>query len=281
MTIHIGNGPVTWGVWSDDGASPTTWPRFLDEVAEAGYEGIELGPFGFLPTEVAALQAAVAARELTVVGGTVAAQFASGAEWPRIERQLDTFGPLLEGVGASYLCLIPQPSEAHQNGGRQTMVDALQRSARIARERYDLATIVHADLHSDVFAEPDIEALLAASDPGLLDYCLDVGLHACGGGDPVAFLRTHHARIPTLHLTNIDRAVARRLRSAHIPFDEAVAMGLFDEPADGAVDYAALATVLADVGFAGWAIAEHPSTFAEPLPPAKRAREYLQQIGIG
>ncbi len=105
MTIHIGNGPVTWGVWSDDGASRTTWSRFLDEVAEAGYEGIELGPFGYLPTEVAALQAAVAARDLVVVGGTLAARFGRDAEWPVIARQLDAFGPLLQGVGASYLCL--------------------------------------------------------------------------------------------------------------------------------------------------------------------------------
>ncbi len=161
------------------------------------------------------------------------------------------------------------------------MVDALRRTAEIASERYDLASIVHADLHSDIFAEPDIEAWLAASEPELPDYCLDVGLHACGGGDPVAFMRTHHARIPAIHLTNIDGAVAERVRAERIPFDEAVARNLFREPGEGAVDYAALRGVLAEVGFAGWAIAEHPSTFAEPLPPAKRAREYLRQIGIG
>ena len=275
MTIRIGNGPVTWGVWSADGAPRTPWARFLDEVAEAGYEAIELGPFGYLPTDLPTLEAALAARKLTVVGGMLAARFGADDNWPAIEGQLHALGPLLEGLGARYLCLIPQ------NGGGQPMIDAMHRTAEIARRRYDLATTVHAELHSEVYAEPDIEAFIEASDPALLDYCLDVGLHASGGGDPVAFMRIHHARIPYLHLTNIDGAVAARVRARRVPFDDAVAMHLFREPGEGAVDYAALRAVLDETGYAGWAIAEHPSTFAEPLPPAKRARKYLRQIGIG
>lgn len=278
MTIRIGNGPVTWGVWSADGMARTPWARFLDEVAEAGYEAIELGLLGYLPSDVPTLDAAVAVRNLTVVGGTLAGRFGSAADWPAIEDQLLALGPLLQGVGAEYLCLIPQQ---HHDGDWQAMVEALQRTAEVARTRYGLATIVHAELHSEVFAEARIEALLEASEPGLLDYCLDVGLHACGGGDPVAFMHTHHARIPTLHLTNTDSAVAERVRSQRVPFDEAVGLGLFREPGDGAVDYPALAAVLTEVGYEGWAIAEQPSTFAEPLPAAKRAREYLRHIGIG
>ena len=278
MTIRIGNGPVTWGVFSAEGTPLTPWARFLDEVAEAGYDAIELGPLGYLPTDLPMLERELAARGLGVAGGTLAAGFGSGKEWPAIEDQLHALGPLLKGAGAQYLCLIPQ---SHEGGDRQAMVDALHDTAKIARERYDLATVVHAELHSEVFAEPGIEALLEASEPGLLDYCLDVGMHACGGGDPVAFLRSHHARIPTLHLTNIDGEVAARVRTERLPFDEAVRMDLFREPGDGAVDYVELRAALAEVGYAGWAIAEHPSTFAEPLPPAKRAREYFRHIGIG
>ncbi len=38
--------------------------------------------------------------------------------------------------------------------------------------------------------------------------CLDTGHHAYRGGDPVAFFRRHHARIPYLHLKSVDRAEA-------------------------------------------------------------------------
>ncbi|MGH7419191.1 MAG: xylose isomerase, partial [Candidatus Rokuibacteriota bacterium] len=43
----------------------------MDEIRAAGFEGTELGPWGFLPTEVAALGAAVSARDLAMAGAFV------------------------------------------------------------------------------------------------------------------------------------------------------------------------------------------------------------------
>jgi inosose dehydratase len=41
--IRLGTAPDSWGVWFADDPAQTPWSRFLDEVAEAGYEWIELG----------------------------------------------------------------------------------------------------------------------------------------------------------------------------------------------------------------------------------------------
>ena len=51
MHLTIGSAPDSWGVWFGDDARQTPWHRFLDEIAEAGYEWMELGPFGYLPTD--------------------------------------------------------------------------------------------------------------------------------------------------------------------------------------------------------------------------------------
>ena len=45
----------SWGVWFADDPLQTPWERFLDEVAEVGYEWLELGPYGYLPTDPARL----------------------------------------------------------------------------------------------------------------------------------------------------------------------------------------------------------------------------------
>jgi len=51
MTILIGNAPCSWGVeFANDERNPA-WTRVLDECAEAGYRGIELGPVGFMPED--------------------------------------------------------------------------------------------------------------------------------------------------------------------------------------------------------------------------------------
>ena len=47
--IKIGNAPCSWGVeFADDPRNPA-WRKVLQENAEAGYKGIELGPVGFMP----------------------------------------------------------------------------------------------------------------------------------------------------------------------------------------------------------------------------------------
>jgi sugar phosphate isomerase/epimerase len=46
--IKIGNAPCSWGVeFADDPRNPS-WRKVLQENAEAGFTGIELGPVGFM-----------------------------------------------------------------------------------------------------------------------------------------------------------------------------------------------------------------------------------------
>lgn len=56
MKVRVGSCPVSWGVWfpSDDKQIP--WQRFLDELVEAGFEATELGPYGYLPTDIPTLK---------------------------------------------------------------------------------------------------------------------------------------------------------------------------------------------------------------------------------
>ena len=53
--IRVGSAPDSWGVWFPDDPQQVPWERFLDEVSEAGYSWIELGPYGYLPTDPAKL----------------------------------------------------------------------------------------------------------------------------------------------------------------------------------------------------------------------------------
>ena len=50
MKVNVGSSPDSWGVIFPSDPKQTPWQRFLDEVAEAEYEWIELGPFGYLPS---------------------------------------------------------------------------------------------------------------------------------------------------------------------------------------------------------------------------------------
>ena len=68
MNLRIGTAPDSWGVWFGEDPHQTPASRFLDEVVEAGYEWIELGPYGSLPTDPSVLKRALQQRNLRVSG---------------------------------------------------------------------------------------------------------------------------------------------------------------------------------------------------------------------
>ena len=69
--LRLGSCPDSWGVWFADDPTQTPWHRFLDELAEAGYRWLELGPYGYLPTDPARLRDEVERRGLSVSGQAV------------------------------------------------------------------------------------------------------------------------------------------------------------------------------------------------------------------
>ncbi|CAM5248245.1 TIM barrel protein OS=Streptomyces chartreusis OX=1969 GN=HUT05_42030 PE=4 SV=1 [Streptomyces chartreusis] len=68
--LCLGSAPDSWGVWFPEDDRQVPYTRFLDELAEAGYEWLELGPYGYLPTDPRQLREELDARGLKVSGGT-------------------------------------------------------------------------------------------------------------------------------------------------------------------------------------------------------------------
>ena len=62
--IRVGTAPDSWGVWFPDDSRQTPYTRFLDEVVASGYTWIELGPYGYLPTDPEQLRDELGSRGL-------------------------------------------------------------------------------------------------------------------------------------------------------------------------------------------------------------------------
>jgi inosose dehydratase len=282
-------------VWFPNDSRQIPWSRCLDEIVEAGYEWTELGPYGYLPTDITLLASELGRRGLKVTGTFARADLADPAQWPELERQVLGAGELLTALGAKFLVLIdgsytdeftgrPRAASHLDAGGWQRLVDTAHRVADIARARFGLRTVYHPHAETHVEYEYQVEMLMEHTDPARLEFCLDTGHHAYRGGDPVRLMRKYHQRIPYLHIKSVDPEIQRKVQAEAISFSEAVGMGMFCDLDRGAVDFAAFRDVLRDVNYAGWAIVEqdmYPAPFDKPLPIAKRNREYLKAIGIG
>jgi inosose dehydratase len=295
MDIKIGSAPDSWGVWFPNDPKQTPWQRFLDEIAQAGYEWTELGPYGYLPTDLPTLRTELDRRGLKVCGGCVISHLEKASAWPELERQVLGSGELLAALGAPFLVLIDD-TYSDLFTGKQTrplrledsawkrLIDTTHRVADLAGERFGLKLVFHPHAETHVEYEDQIEALLEQTDPERVSLCLDTGHHAYRGGDPVAFFRRHHPRIHYLHLKSVDPQLQKRVEAERIPFAIAVGMDMFCEPSKGAVDFPAFRDALREVNYNGWAIVEqdmYPAPFDKPLPIAKRTRAYLREVGIG
>ena len=87
--LCLGSAPDSWGVWFPQDEQQVSYTRFLDELAQAGYQWLELGPYGYLPTDPQRLRDELDARGLQVSGGTAfGALQASAFMLDRITKEL-------------------------------------------------------------------------------------------------------------------------------------------------------------------------------------------------
>jgi len=295
LNMQIGSAPDSWGVWFPSDPKQTPWDRFLNEVAQAGYSWIEVGPPGYLPNDPKVLLPELHRRGLKVTTGFVMHHFEDPADWPVIEKEVNSVGTQMNALGGKFLLLIDdtytnlftgepiRPDRLNADEWKR-MIDAVHRAAKLALDRFGLKTVFHPHAQTHVEYEDQIEAFLDDTDPQYVNLCLDTGHHAYCGGDPVSFMRKHHARIPYLHLKSVDGDLQKKVQKEGIPFAKAVAMDVFCELSKGAVDFAAFRDVLQNIQYQGWGIVEqdmYPAPFDKPLPINSRIRAYLKEIGMG
>src|ERR671930_2487315 len=79
--LRLGSCPDSWGVWFADDPRQTPWQRFLDELSGVGYRWLELGPYGYLPTDPAQLTDELEKRNLRVSGQAVGAPLHDSSQW--------------------------------------------------------------------------------------------------------------------------------------------------------------------------------------------------------
>jgi sugar phosphate isomerase/epimerase len=94
-------------VWFPEDEHQVPYTRFLDELAEAGYHWLELGPFGYLPTDPRQLADELGTRDLQVSGGTTFGALHRPHEWDDMVATTRKVAELTAAAGAHHLVFIP------------------------------------------------------------------------------------------------------------------------------------------------------------------------------
>jgi inosose dehydratase len=275
-------------LWANDDLPDLTPPMdplaILDEMARLGYRGGQLGPS--FPRG-SALRTALDARDLRIAEVYVALPCTLDGPAPdamAIGRaalvDLDAAdGDVLvvalhlsaDRVGHAARAQAPGVPALTDAGmtALAAVVDEIGEAARpLGRQ---VAFHHHAGTYIETPAE--LDRLLAAMDPELVGLCLDVGHYTLAGGDPVDAIERYGSRIRHVHLKDVDRDVATRMRRGEIAgFLEGLQHRVFTELGRGELDLPRVLGALGDCGYAGWLIAEQDTTWRPPSESAAISR---------
>lgn len=288
--LRIGTAPDSWGVWHAEDPGQVPWERFLDEVVESGYEWIELGPYGYLPTDPHQLEDELGKRGLKLSAGTVFTGFHKGEEqWQRAWDQALAVAGLASKLGAEHLVVIPDLWRSDVTGENlepRTLTDEQwgklaaghDRLGKALLEEFGMKQQFHSHADSHIGTTREVLRFLDETDPRYTNLCLDTGHFAYYGGDNVKLIEERPERIGYLHLKQVDPTLLFDVLKNDTSFVDAVADGIMIEPPNGVPDLAPVIEAVAKIDPDIFAIVEQDMYGCDvdrPFPIAKRTREHI------
>ncbi|MGP3954765.1 TIM barrel protein [Nonomuraea sp. 3N208] len=298
MRVSVANAPVSFGVFElSDAPPPLSADEMVRALSDAGYEGIDSGPIGYLGTG-SELADRLAESGLSLAGGWVdlrygdAEAFARGL--PALEAALDVFAaapPAPEGFRPRpTLACSGSPERFARPGGSVPGLPAAEWPAYAARVQEAVnrcrdrgfEPAFHHHLGTYVETSEDVERLLELTDVRL---CLDTGHLLLAGGDPVAALRAWAGRVEHVHIKDGDTKILAQTLADGADLRELMGRGGFASLGEGELDLPAVVRTLGEIGYAGWIVIEQDTlpgrrTVAQNIADQAANRRKLKELGL-
>lgn len=307
LPVTVTCAPCCWGV--DDVKNPhlPPWEKVLDEAAQAGFGGLELGPYGYMPLDVDRVGAALQERGLSIVAGTIFDDLVHPANRENLLRQTREICAFITALPAPprhagqrypapYLTVMDWGHDARDfaagHSDRATRLSAtdwmgmmanIRAIAICARDEFGVRATIHPHAGGHIEFSDELERLAADVGPEIAGLCLDTGHLAYAGMDPVATLRCYADRLDYIHFKDIDPLVFSRVMGERIRFFDACAEGVMCPIGRGNIDYPAVRRLLAEIGYAGYITIEQerdPRNAGGTLADLAASRAYLAQTGF-
>jgi len=305
--ITVTCAPCCWGI--DDVKNPhlPAWERVFDEAAQAGFGGLELGPYGYMPLDVARVSDALNKRGLKIVAGTIFDNLVAPSNRENLLRQTDEICALIAALPkpeshggqrheAPYLTVMDWGHEARDYAAGHSdravrletqawrgMVGTIGAIAELARDKYGVRAVIHPHAGGHIEFADEIERIVSDVPAEVAGLCLDTGHTAYAGMDPVATLRRYWDRLDYIHFKDIDPKVFDEVMGERIRFFDACAKGVMCPIGSGNINYAGIRALLTELGYGGYITIEQerdPRNTGSILDDLAASRSFLARTGF-
>ena len=305
MNLQVGNAPCSWGTLEFEGVKgeQIRYSTMLDELAETGYTGTELGDWGYMPTEPGVLRAELERRGLVMLGAFVpvalkyegehAGGIAAAIRTARLLAAVASTPPpyvvLADNNGSDPVRTrmagrVP-PGAGLSASEWSVFASGANRLARTVFEETGIRTVFHHHCAGYVETAEEISRFLELTDPGRIGLVFDTGHYVYGSGeeDVIEAMNRYAERIWYVHFKDCDPKVAARARAEEWDYFMALRHGVFCELGKGAVDFQGVLRWLAARRYDGYVLVEQDVLpgMGTPRESALRNRNYLRSIESG
>ncbi|VAW13671.1 Inosose dehydratase [hydrothermal vent metagenome] len=298
--IQIANAPCSWGALEFElEGKQVGYAQVLSEMVETGYEGTELGDWGFMPSNPGELKGVLNEKGLQLVGAFVPVSLADEeAHGKGVGLALKTAGLMFEaGFKTAFIVLADENGsvdERTKNAGRikpgmgltetrwEVFAEGAERVAKAVKNKYGMRTVFHHHCGGYVETPQEVAKLMELTDPSLLGLCLDMGHYAFGGGNPVEALEKYYNRIWHVHFKDYDPNVGQAAVKMSYDYFRSVEEGVFCELGKGDVDFQSIVNILNEKGYKGWIVVEQDVLpgMGSPKKCAANNRKYIKSLGL-
>ena len=296
----VANSPCSWGVSAfNRGEDPPGYVTVLDEAAAAGYSGVELGDYGYMPTDPEVLREELNKRGLSLAGAFVPIPLSdpdaryigetAALQVARLLAEIEDEGPVVI-LSDEILTDSVRTQCAGRIGSEQGFnmlqweiaAHAVNQIALTVLNETGLKTAFHPHCGGFVETPQELALLMEATHPRILGLCLDTGQYAYAGGDPLQLVRRYEDRVWHVHLKGYDSEVASAARFEGWDYHEAVGHGVFCDLERSTFEFGDLLSELDNVGYSGWVVVEQDviAGSGTPRESAEKSRSFLRGLGV-
>lgn len=262
-----------WLLWRDFKGQSISLPEALRDISGVGGDGIEFSPrAGELSQQnltVQSLREILGQHKLAVSGNYFSAPFYDRSKRGEIVREAAVKFDLLAKLGAKNVIIGPpaagQGSDYERLQRIKQTADALNEIGKIAAER-GIEIGIHPHLNTLIETPAEIDSAMEATDPRYVHLSPDTGHIHLAGGDVVAILKKHRARLNYFHFKDGVRPFVRPRFEPNIR-----------ELGQGEVDFPGVMQLLREIRYRGWINVEQDATRLTPQQSCQISMTYVRE----
>ncbi|MDP0493780.1 MAG: TIM barrel protein [Fusobacterium sp. JB021] len=304
--MEITGAPGCWGVEDCNNPYNPNWKKVLNEASRAGYSGLELGPYGYMPLDANILDEELKKRNLKIVAGTMYDDLSSFDNFDYLIEKTKKICKLLSKLekenikkelkyNPPYLVVIDEvnPSRSKTSGLSneairlddkkwKRMMYNISEISKIANS-YGVRAVLHPHAGGHIEFADEIDRAAKDLNNELIGFCLDTGHLYYSGMNPIEWLEKYYERLDYIHFKDINKEIYDIETKKHTGFFESCALGVMCPIGKGILSYSQIYKFLKEKNYKGYITIEQerdPRNSDTSFQDVKESIDYLKKIGF-